>query len=170
MGRGRLYAEGLPTSKNELLFGDTVTFRFGEMRRELFPCLPIDSTAKDGTIDGEDFNPLLTMRAMDKNHKGDLPTAFRQSVLPLRPLFRHLFYHRGGFKKFSCLVACLRGTSRLPKGIRAFLAPLDPCAPVPTSFLPAQRQASWHEDGYPQPDYCTLEGRLLRCVGIRERG
>jgi hypothetical protein len=76
-----LYTERLSTSKNELLFGDTVTFLFGEMGWELFSCLPIDSTAKDGTIDGEDFNQLLTMRAMDEQHEGDLPPAFRQSGL-----------------------------------------------------------------------------------------
>jgi len=63
-----LYTERLPTAINELLLSDSVTFLFGEMWGELFPCLPIDSTTKNGTMDGEDFNPLLTMRAMDEEH------------------------------------------------------------------------------------------------------
>lgn len=85
--RGRNDLERLPTSINQLLLGDTVTFRFGEMRWELFPCLPIDSTTKDGTIDGEDFNELLTMRAMEEKHDSMEGMFFRGPL--------------------ACLVACL---------------------------------------------------------------
>jgi hypothetical protein len=51
----RLYPKRLPTSPYLLSLCETVTFLFWGVRRDLLARLAINSTTKNGTIDGKDF-------------------------------------------------------------------------------------------------------------------
>lgn len=58
----------LATAPYQLVLGQPVAFGLGSMRRDLFSCLFEDTTAEDGTIDGDDFDESVAVGAGEEEH------------------------------------------------------------------------------------------------------